>query len=386
MAVLALAVGEGLGCNMTFNLDKAYTWAINTCNAPNVGYSQTYRNRRTVNGITYYDCSSFINYSIIAGGLVTSSYAPEHNPFTTYSMGKELKRLGFTEYDSTGAGFIWKPGDIGVGSGHTEMCYGGGVGKAVFMGAHTSNAKLANQVSIGSSGGNVTYRRTFSKCYRWKEDGATKVENFSAYVVAAMCGNFWIESNINPGVWENLKPGNWTDLMKGYGLGQWTNTNGDTHGRLYQLHKFLSENGYADYDMEGQLDFLKTESVWHKGTDYQKEIPYNTLDEFLNSSSRDLNELTKAYFYCWEGIKNDTLSDRQNKAKICYDYIVAHANDSRITTYKHSNDYLSMSDILNNAVMVYRLMGGTSGDISGDIGTNTKAKRQMPIWMMVRYR
>ena len=39
------------------DLNTAYSWAINTCDAPNVGYSQTYRNQQQVNGVTYYDCS-----------------------------------------------------------------------------------------------------------------------------------------------------------------------------------------------------------------------------------------------------------------------------------------------------------------------------------------
>ena len=37
------------------DINKSYSWAINTCNAPNVGYSQSYRNQQTVGGITYYD-------------------------------------------------------------------------------------------------------------------------------------------------------------------------------------------------------------------------------------------------------------------------------------------------------------------------------------------
>ena len=51
------------------NINQAYSWAVNTCNASNVGYSQTYRNQQTIGGITYYDCSSFIWYSLIAGGF-----------------------------------------------------------------------------------------------------------------------------------------------------------------------------------------------------------------------------------------------------------------------------------------------------------------------------
>ena len=67
------------------DINKAYTWAMQTCNAPDVGYSQTYRNQQTVNGITYYDCSSFINYALHAGGLLTPAYAPSNNAFTTYT-------------------------------------------------------------------------------------------------------------------------------------------------------------------------------------------------------------------------------------------------------------------------------------------------------------
>ena len=74
------------------DINKAYTWAIQTCNAPNIGYSQTYRNQQTVGGVTYYDCSSFINYALLAGGFETPSYAPNSNAFTTYSEPDELLR------------------------------------------------------------------------------------------------------------------------------------------------------------------------------------------------------------------------------------------------------------------------------------------------------
>ena len=34
------------------SITDAWKWAADTCNAPNVGYSQAYRNQQTVNGIT----------------------------------------------------------------------------------------------------------------------------------------------------------------------------------------------------------------------------------------------------------------------------------------------------------------------------------------------
>jgi hypothetical protein len=176
------------------DINKAYSWAVATCNAPNVGYSQSYRNAQTVGGITYYDCSSFINYALLAGGFETPSYAPKHNAFTTYSEPSELLRLGFREVD---AGGEYLAGDIGLSNGHTEMCYRGGSGKGVFMGAHTDNAPLANQVSIGSSGGNPDYERSFPRLFRYGDGGATGY-GASAYVIAALAGNAWRESHINP--------------------------------------------------------------------------------------------------------------------------------------------------------------------------------------------
>ena len=51
------------------SIQTAYEWAIEKCNAPNIGYSQANRMEKTVNGITYYDCSSFIWFALKAGGF-----------------------------------------------------------------------------------------------------------------------------------------------------------------------------------------------------------------------------------------------------------------------------------------------------------------------------
>lgn len=366
------------------NINKAYTWAINTCNAPNIGYSQSYRNQQTVRGVTYYDCSSFINYALLAGGFSTPGYAPTSNAFTTYTMPSVLSALGFKSYAPTST-FEWKAGDIGLSDSHTEMCYKGGKGTGIFMGAHTDNALLQYQVSIGSSSGNATYARTFPVCYRYGNGADAEVTGYSAHVISAICGNFWTESNVNPGVWESLTPVAWDAVWNnntgGYGLGQWTNTGGDTHGRLYKLHEYLVANGYADDSMEGQAAYILEENVWHKGTDYQQAITYATLEEFLNSTSTDLNYLTKAWLYCWEGIANNTLANRQSQAKKAYDYINAHANDAAITEYYHTNNYLSEAQILNNCVMLYRIMGG----LGGGGGTESEPKHKMPLWMRIRY-
>ena len=355
------------------DINRAYSWAIQTCNALNVGYSQTYRNAQTVKGITYYDCSSFINYALLAGGFETPSYAPNNNAFTTYTEASELIRLGFTEVDSSGE---YLAGDIGLSSGHTEMCYQGGNGKGIFMGAHTDNAALANQVSIGSSSGNATYQRSFQRLFRFGDGGASGV-GASMFVCAAIAGNMWQESTLSPGVWENLSPSSATVLLKGYGLGQWTNTGGDTHGRLYQLLTWLSDNGYADDDGCGQLAFLIHEDVWYQHDEY----PFSNLTEFLQTDSSDITMLTHAYNLCWEGIHDSSWDNRVDYANQCYAYILAHANDTSITKWYNENTYLTTEQRLNNAVMLYRYLsaGGGGG------GTPSARKKKMPIWMWIKY-
>lgn len=348
------------------NINKMFSWAVNTCNAPNVGYSQAYRNQQTVNGITYYDCSSFINYALLAGGFETPSYAPNHNAFTTYTMASELIRLGFTEVDSRGE---YKAGDIGLSAEHTEMCYQGGVGSGIFMGAHTSSYPLAEQVSISN------FKTTFPRLFRYGNGGATGV-GANIYVCSAIAGNMWQESTLSPGVWENLTVGTPTDLNHGFGLGQWTNTGGDIHGRLYKLLTWLSENGYADNDGNGQLAYLIHENVWYQHDEY----PFATLTDFLSSSSTDIEMLTHAYNLCWEGIHDSSWNNRVTYANQCYDYILTHANDTSITQWYNENTYLTTEQRLNNAVMLYRYLSAGGGG-----GGTQKKKRKMPLWMMCRY-
>lgn len=349
------------------DIDKAYTWAIQTCNADDVGYSQDYRNQQTINGITYYDCSSFINYALINAGFVTVGYAPDHNAFTTYTEPGVLLDLGFTEVDATGE---YKAGDIGVDPTHTEMCYTGGNGSGIFMGAHTANAQLADQVSISN------YTRSFARLFRYG-NGATGY-GYSQEVIAAICGNLWTESNINPGIWESLQVGNWTDLNHGYGLGQWTNTGGDTHGRLYQLKEWLDANGYSITDGNAQLDYIIDEDYWIYNSDYPD---FNNLTDFLTSDSTDLTTLTHAWNLCWEGIHDASWDTRVTQAGIVLQYIAEHAQDSTITDWVAVNNYLSTDEILNNAVMLYRHFsaGGGGG------GTPSLPKSKMPCWMKIRY-
>lgn len=256
------------------NINSAYTWAVNCCNLPNVGYSQDYRNQQTINGITYYDCSSFINYALLAGGWSTPGYAPQHNPFTTYEMYNVLPQLGFVQV----SGNDLRPGDIGLSQTHTEMCFKGGVAgvSAVFMGAHTNNAPLANQVSIGSSGGNPDYANpNFTSFWRYGEGASGEVgytwivgtdsEYFPDYgdkqknnaacifsyfyfkgwtinAIAGMCGNIMEESRFNPALLEQHL--SLPRELLGTGLVQWTPYPRDG-SVLNPLHVVFNALGYS---------------------------------------------------------------------------------------------------------------------------------------------
>ena len=349
------------------DINKTYTWAIQTCIAPDVGYSQTYRNQQTINGITYYDCSSFVNYALNAGGFDTPSYAPTHGAFTTFTEPAELLRLGFTEVDPTGE---YKAGDIGVSASHTEICYQGGQGGGIFMGAHSDRYPLQDQVSI------TNYVRTFPRLFR-NGSGATGY-GFSQYVISAMCGNFFHESNINPAIWQSLIVGDWQQLNVGYGLGQWTNTGGDTHGRLYQLKEWLDTNGKSITDGDAQCEYIVQEDYWIAKPEYPD---FTDLTSFLESTSTDLALLTHAWNWCWEGIHDSSWETRVGYATRCYQYISEHANDTSITEWIYGNRYLTVDEILNNAVMLYRYFsaGGGGG------GTPSKLKSTMPLWMKIRY-
>lgn len=341
------------------DINRAYSWAIETCNAPNVGYSQTYRNARTVGGITYYDCSSFINYALLAGGFETPSYAPNNNAFTTSTEASELIRLGFTEVDSSGE---YLAGDIGLSSGHTEMCYQGGSGKGIFMGAHTSNASLANQVSIGSSKGNATYQRSFPRLFRYGEGGASGY-GASIFVVSALAGNAWRESHINPTL---------SQIGGGaFGLFQWDG------GRKTALLNWLSDNGYDDTSPNGQMQYLIVEDDWIGTFD-----GISSLTEFLTSSSTDVESLTKAFCNCWERPGIPAIEERIEFAYKALIYIQLHANDTSIVTWETGPMYyLSEEQALHNAVLMYRFYsaGGGGG------GTPTERKKKMPIWMWIKY-
>lgn len=326
------------------NINNSYIWAVNTCNAPNIGYSQDYRQQQTVNGITYYDCSSFIWYSLISGGFNLSGY-----PFTTGTMRPILTgQLGFTQVPITG---IWMPGDIGWRTGHTEMVYQAlGTGNGYTMGAHTDSVPLADQVSI-STVPDSQKRVPFTELYRYGSGGSgqtsytwirggnseyftqDKMQNNAACIfqfffakgwtieaIAALCGNIQIESTFNP------------DLIQiggtGHGLVQWTPPE-----NLYDVLDYLY-GSHTDWgNPDGQCNALYAE--------YQKtigEIPAHTTPDFDKQwyatsgypiswydwahSNGDIAELTKAFIYNYLRPGHPDVTARVNAALDWYNFLL----------------------------------------------------------------
>ena len=387
---------------MPGNINKAYQWTINTCNAPDVGYSQPNRNQITVNGITYYDCSSLMWYALKAGGWdVASAYTGPAACFRTWEMAATCERLGFNILNARTE--IWKPGDIlvddwrSIYDQHTEMVYEGppasqaSYGKTMGAHANESNGRpipLADQVSINNYYTTPSdWWNQFNHLIRWGDGGAGGY-GVSKYVIAAICGNWFRESGVNPGVYENLNVVPLTaDVYGGYGLGQWTNSYSEyTHEwtrRRTDLINWLRANGFEDDSGPGQLEYFIHENVWHNGPGtygYKWRDEFPDLESFLTSDSTDLEKLTEAFLNCWE-IGTTGLDLRYANAIKVFQYLTMHGNDQPGEWIK-GNRYLDPEETLHNCLLVFQFLSAGGG---GGGRPPHYIRNNMPIWMMINY-
>lgn len=134
------------------------------------------------------------------------------------------------------------------------------------------------------------------------------------YVIAAICGNFYQESTVNPGIWEGL-----TVDAPGYGLGQWTD-NPPIVARRTALFNWLNANGFSRDSGEGQLQFLIHEDLWIPSL--FTPSAYATLTDYLQSSSTNLSDLVYEFMYHWEGINDGTYNIRYEAAQHFYDAFI----------------------------------------------------------------
>lgn len=162
------------------------------------------------------------------------------------------------------------------------------------------------------------------------------------YVIAAICGNFWQESTVNPGIWEGL-----TIDAPGYGLGQWTD-NPPVVMRRTALFDWLTANGYSHDSGEGQLNFLIYENIWIP-TSFQQSA-YNTMTEFIQSTSTNLADLTLEWMYHWEGINDGTYNTRYQYAQR---FLTIMQNDDGVRVpWFSANRYLSISEADRNVLRI----------------------------------
>lgn len=292
-------------------------------------------------------------------------------PFVTGGMVDVLITLGFVEVPL----FNLQPGDIVWKPGHVEMVYqNAGQIACITMGAHSAGYSLENQVSINSEAKNNS---RWTNAYRYGSGGAVLTPS-SLYVVAAICGNLWQESNINPELWEGLRVGTWGEMRHGYGLGQWTNTGSGDGMRLLNFYNWMTAGGFDLGDAAAQWQYVITENIWYPT---QEAAGYANLQAFLQSTSTDLAALTHAWSIGWEGIHDSSWDLRVEYAEKCLNYTQLHATDTTITTWSKGNRYLPEADILNNAVLLYRLLsaGGGGG------GSGTLVANKSPFWMLLKW-
>lgn len=393
----------------TGDINKAYQWAIETCNAPNVGYSMEHRYQETINGITYYDCSSFVWYALYNGGFINIG----QSAFTTYYMEAILSQAGFTVLN---AGEVeWLAGDILLGRygtyqgitdyQHTEMVYQGtgNIGEGYLMGAHGADGiTLPNQVSIKNTlnYGTVQPSHEYTVLLRFG-NGATGY-GLTLAQVGALCGNAWRESTVNP-----ASDGFSSPLDHARGLWSWTDYEGIFYAGTAMIN-WMTDHGYSDWrNGDAQVQCLMDNNLpapYEYPADPGSKWLDTAISEYLYTNAQypdwdswlqatdknDVEEMTRQFFLHWEvpsriEVYNAEFPLRLAFAQKAMDFIREHANDTSITDWiirpLPESIYLTEAEALNNCVMLWRRLsaGGGGG------GTITRV-RKMPIWMMTRKR
>lgn len=332
------------------DINAAYRWAIDTCNAPNIGYSMTYRDQQTVGGITYYDCSSFIWYALVQGG----GFTIPRPPFATGGMLSALTAAGFTVVTGPGSGTACQPGDIlwhnhGSAGGHTEMVFAGGAGEARTMGAHSSSYPLADQVSINAGytqftsigweylarwPGGVNYQWHNKNTGAYARSSAEAQENVMMMVqvlaplgwtinaIAALAGNQAYESGFNPWRWES----DTVNTSRGYGLFQYTPATKYINSSIAAGYTGFQPN----YPMGsgGQDDGTAQLLFMHNNVDggYISTSSYPLSMAQFRTSTQSPDYLASAWLYNYErpGDPSATEAGRRADALWWYDWLVNH--------------------------------------------------------------
>lgn len=310
-----------------------------------------HRYQETIDRITYYDCSSFMWYSLVdGGGFVLPSPA-----FVTGDMLRVLTDAGFTIITGPSSGTVCQAGDIlwhnqGSAGGHTEMVFAGGVGTARTMGAHgRQGIPLQDQVSINAGyvpfsdvgweylarwGSGVEYRWHNKNTGAYSRDSVEAQENVMKMVevlaplgwtinaIAALAGNQAYESGFNPWRWES----DTVNLVRGYGLFQYT-----------PATKYIQSSvaaGYAGFQPNypmgsgGQDDGTAQLLFMHNNVDggYISTSAYPLSMQAFRESTQSPDYLASAWLYNYERPANPSATEAGRRADALwwYDWLVNH--------------------------------------------------------------
>ena len=130
-------------------------------------------------------------------------------------------------------------------------------------------------------------------------------KGWSRNAISGILGNFWRESNINPGIWQNLYP----DPSNGYGLAQWTPSTNWTD--------YANQHGYQIDDGYKQLDFIDVDPI-------NNYIPTTMYPETLAQykvSNNSPEDCASAWLYNYERAGVVAEQERRYWARYYYDLI-----------------------------------------------------------------
>lgn len=195
------------------------------------------------------------------------------------------------------------------------------------------------------------------------------------YLIAAICGNFYQESGVNPGIWENLTVGD-----PGFGLGQWTD-NPPIVMRRTDLFNWLDANGYARDSGEGQMQFLVYENLWIADNIYGQS-DYNTLHDYLHTTDTNMVLLVEEFMFHWEGINDGTYNNRYSWANYFLDLF---QNDPGTRQpWTAANDYITQAQTDNNALLIKDFFTGTTPPTPPGPGPIPYHRRKhgLPPWLI----
>ena len=197
-------------------------------------------------------------------------------------------------------------------------------------------------------------------------------------VIAAICGNFFQESLVNPGAWENYTIGD-----HGYGLGQWSDYEGVVYRRT-ALFQYMYDHGYYIDNGQGQLEFLIYENVWNiPGPSTVPSSDFNSLSEFLASNSTDLTYLTLEWMYHWEGIDDDSEQTRISYAQSFYTIFLD--DDGVRNPWYARNAPLTAAETVSNTLLIKDFfLGGTPPEPPEPPAPLPKKHKGLPPWLIYK--